>query len=85
MYMTGGQVAHKPDANRISACVCLKLSKEFSAGRSRLRDSGGKAFPVSQSIVVVYSHIRQLIEDCRELQTTNLVLVPVNVTTVNNW
>ena len=85
MYLAGGQVAHRPDANRISACICLKLSKEFTSARNRPKDNSGKTLPVAQSIVQIYSHIRQLIEDCRELQATNLVLVPINTTTVNNW
>ena len=85
LYMIGEQVAQKPDANRISACVCIKLSKEFQHGRNRSKDRNGRNVPVAQSIILAYSHIRQLIEDCRELRATNLVLVPINNTTINNW
>ncbi|XP_027132526.1 leucine-rich repeat extensin-like protein 5 [Larimichthys crocea] len=42
--------------------------------------------PIPQSIVSVYSHIRQLLEDSRAvLDQTSLVLVPVNNTTVSSW
>lgn len=42
--------------------------------------------PIPQSIDSVYSHIKQLLEDSRVvLDQTNLVLVPVNNTTVSLW
>ncbi|KAF4076808.1 hypothetical protein AMELA_G00219370, partial [Ameiurus melas] len=35
---------------------------------------------------MTYSHIKQLLEDCRELlDQTNLVLVTINNTTVSSW
>ena len=85
LYMTHGQAAHRPDLNRISECTCLKLHKEFTPARNRPRDANGKVLPIAQSIVTAYSHIKQLIEDCRHLETTNLVLVAINTTTVNSW
>lgn len=85
MFMAGKQVAHPPDKNRISACVCLKLFKEFTLKRNRPKDRDGKVLPIAQSIVFTYGHIRQLIEDCREIQATNLVLVLININTVSRW
>ncbi|XP_065122010.2 uncharacterized protein [Paramisgurnus dabryanus] len=84
--MIHGQAAERPDANRISECVALKLLKEFNEARNRPRDNKGKVFAIPQAIVMTYSHIKQLLEDCREiLEKTNLVLVTVNNTTVSSW
>lgn len=81
--MTHGQAAQDPELHRVSECVCLRLAKEFEQARNRPKDTKGKTMPIPQSIVCVYSHIRQLLEDSRVvLDQTNLVLVPVNNTTV---
>ncbi|KAF4114422.1 hypothetical protein G5714_004645 [Onychostoma macrolepis] len=82
LFMTYGQAAQRPDINRISECVALKLLKEFREARNRPKDNKGKIFPIPQAIVMTYSHIKQLLEDCREvLDKTNLVLVTINKTT----
>lgn len=74
--MTHGQAAQRPDINRISECIALKLLKEFREARNRPKDNKGKTFPITQAIVMMYCHIKQLLEDCRELlDKTNLVLV----------
>ncbi|XP_054868782.1 uncharacterized protein LOC129349489 [Amphiprion ocellaris] len=84
--MTHGQAAQDPEVNRVSECVCLRLAKEFEQVRNRPKDTKGKTMPIPQSIVSIYSHIRQLLEDSRVvLDQTNLVLVPVNNTTVSSW
>lgn len=84
--MTHGQAAQDPEVHRVSECVCLRLAKEFEQSRNRPKDTKGKTMPIPQSIVSVYSHIRQLLEDSRVvLDQTNLVLVPVNNTTVSSW
>ncbi|XP_038137046.1 uncharacterized protein LOC119780874 [Cyprinodon tularosa] len=86
LYMTHGQAAQDPEANRVSECVCLRLAKEFEQSRNRPKDTKGKTMPIPQSIVKVYGHIKQLLEDSRVvLDQTNLVLVPVNNTTVSSW
>ncbi|RXN26739.1 hypothetical protein ROHU_005607 [Labeo rohita] len=86
LFMTHGQAAQRPDVHRISECIALKLLKEFREARNRPKDNKGKIFPIPQSIVMTYSHIKQLLEDCREvLDKTNLVLVTVNNTTVSSW
>uniref|UniRef100_A0AAV2KJK4 Uncharacterized protein n=1 Tax=Knipowitschia caucasica TaxID=637954 RepID=A0AAV2KJK4_KNICA len=86
LYMTHGQAAQDPEANRVSECVCLRLAKEFDQARNRPKDVKGKTMPIPQSIVSVYSHLRQLLEDSRVvLGQTNVVLVPVNNTTVSSW
>lgn len=86
LFMTHGQAAQRPDVNRISECVTLKLLKEFREARNRPKDNKGKSFPIPQAIVMTYSHIKQLLEDCREvLDKTNLVLVTINNTTVSSW
>ena len=84
--MVHGQAAQKPDTNRISECICLRLYKEFQHAASRPLDSKGKRLPLPQSIVQVYSHIQQLVQDSRAvLEKTNLVLVTVNNITVSDW
>lgn len=84
--MTHGQAAQDPEVHRVSECVCLRLAKEFDQSRNRPKDSKGKTLPIPQSIVCAYSHIRQLLEDSRVVQRrTDLVLVPVNNTTVSSW
>lgn len=86
LFMTHGQAAQRPDANRVSECVALKLLKEFREARNRPKDNKGRTFPIPQAIVMTYSHIKQLLEDCRELlDKTNLVLVTINNTTVSSW
>lgn len=86
LFMTHGQAAQRPDANRVSECVTLKLLKEFREARNRPKDNKGRTFPIPQAIVMTYSHIKQLLEDCRELlDKTNLVLVTINNTTVSSW
>uniref|UniRef100_A0AAV2LSA0 Uncharacterized protein n=1 Tax=Knipowitschia caucasica TaxID=637954 RepID=A0AAV2LSA0_KNICA len=86
LYMIHGQAAQDPEANRVSECVCLRLAKEFDQARNRPKDVKGKTMPIPQSIVSVYSHLRQLLEDSRVvLGQTNVVLVPVNNTTVSSW
>ncbi|XP_039514864.1 uncharacterized protein LOC120469743 isoform X3 [Pimephales promelas] len=85
LYMTHGQAAQDPEVHRVSECVCLRLAKEFEQSRNRPKDTKGKTMPIPQSIVSVYSHIKQLLEDSRVvLDQTNLVLVPVNNTTVSS-
>ena len=84
--MTHGQAAQDPESHRVSECVCLRLAKEFVQARNRPKDTNGKIMPVPQSIVSVYGHIKQLLEDSRVvLNQTNLALVPVNNTTVSLW
>lgn len=84
--MVHGQAAHKPDINRISECVTLKLLKEYQPARNRPKDVNGKTLPLTQAIVQTYSHIKQLLEDNQLiLQQTNLVLVTVNNTTISSW
>ncbi|XP_055016727.1 cyclin-dependent kinase 12-like [Boleophthalmus pectinirostris] len=84
--MTHGQVAQDPEVNRVSECVCLRLAKEFEQARNRPKDTKGKTLPIPQSIVSVYGNIRQLLEDSRVvLDQTNMVLVPLNNTTVSSW
>ncbi|XP_041824833.1 uncharacterized protein LOC121629265 [Melanotaenia boesemani] len=86
LFMVHGQAAHRPDFNRISECVALRLYKEFKEARNRPKDNKGKTFAIPQSIVMAYSHIKQLIEDCKEiLDNSNLVLVTINNTTVSSW
>ncbi|XP_056603668.1 uncharacterized protein LOC130420406 [Triplophysa dalaica] len=86
LFMTHGQAAQRPDINRISECIALKLLKEFREARNRPKDNKGKTFPITQAIVMMYCHIKQLLEDCRELlDKTNLVLVTINNTTVSSW
>lgn len=64
--MVHGQAAHRPDHNRISVCVALKLYKEYKDARNGPKDNKGRTFPIAQSIVMAYSHIKQLVEDCRD-------------------
>lgn len=86
LFMVHGQAAHRPDLNRISECVALRLYKEFREARNRPKDNKGKTFAIPQSIVMTYSHIKQLIEDCKDiLDNTNLLLVTINNTTVSSW
>ncbi|KAJ0055999.1 hypothetical protein NL108_017366 [Boleophthalmus pectinirostris] len=86
LYMTHGQAAQDPEVNRVSECVCLRLAKEFEQARNGPKDTKGKTSPVPQSIVSVYSNLRQLLEDSRVvLEQTNLFLVPLNNTTVSSW
>ena len=60
--MTHGQAAQDPELHRVSECVCLRLAKEFEQARNRPKDTKGKTMPIPQSIVSVYSHIRQLLK-----------------------
>lgn len=84
--MTHGQAAQDPEVHRVCECVCLRLFKEFKQARNRPKDRSGKTLPIPQSIVAVYSHLKQLLEDSRAvLGQTNLVLVPINTTTVASW
>ena len=84
--MTHGQAAQDPEHHRVSECVCLRLAKKFEQSRNRPKDTRGKTLPIPQSIVSVYSHIRQLLEDSRVIVVqTALALVPVNNTTVSAW
>ncbi|CAL8277060.1 unnamed protein product [Boreogadus saida] len=86
LYMTHGQAAQDPEHHRVSECVCLRLAKEFEQSRNRPKDTRGKTLPIPQSIVSVYSHIRQLLEDSRVIVVqTALALLPVNNTTVSAW
>ncbi|TDG96380.1 hypothetical protein EPR50_G00240070 [Perca flavescens] len=86
LFMVHGQAAQRPDLNRISECVALRLYKEFREARNRPKDNKGKTFAIPQSIVMTYSHIKQLIEDCKDiLDNTNLLLVTINNTTVSSW
>lgn len=86
LFMTHGQAAQDPEVHRVSECVCLRLFKEFKQARNRPKDTRGKTLPIPQSIVMVYSHLKQLLEDSRAvLGQTNLVLVPINTTTVSSW
>ncbi|CAL8320109.1 unnamed protein product [Gadus morhua 'NCC'] len=86
LFMVHGQAAHRPDYTRVSECVALKLFKEFKEGRNRPKDPKGRTFPIPQAIIMTYGHIKQLIEDCQQiLQSTNLVLVTINNTTVSSW
>jgi len=84
--MTHGQAAQRPDFNRTSECVSLRLLKEFAQARNRPRDCKGKTLPIPQSNVQAYGHIKQLLEDSRVIQEqTNIVLVTINNTTVSSW
>ena len=86
LFMVHGQAAHRPDHNRISECVALKLYKEYREARNRPKDNKGKTFAIPQSIVMAYCHIKQLVEDCREVMgRSDLVLVNINNTTVSSW
>lgn len=86
LFMVHGQAAHRPDHNRISECVALKLYKEYKEARNRPKDNKGRTFAIPQSIVMAYSHIKQLVEDCREIMDrSDLVLVNINNTTVSSW
>lgn len=86
LFMTHGQAAQDPEVHRVCECVCLRLFKEFKQARNRPKDRYGKTLPIPQSIVAVYSHLKQLLEDSRAvLGQTNLVLVPINTTTVASW
>ena len=86
LFMVHGQAAHRPDQNRVSECVALKLYKEYREARNRPKDTKGKAFAIPQSIVMTYSHIKQLVEDSREImESSDLVLVNINNTTVSSW
>ncbi|KAK0155426.1 hypothetical protein N1851_002228 [Merluccius polli] len=86
LYMTHGQAAQDPEDHRVSECVCLRLAKEFEQSRNRPKDMNGKTLPIPQSIVSVYSHIRQLLEDSSVIVVqTTLALLPVNTTTVSAW
>ncbi|XP_073667879.1 uncharacterized protein [Paramisgurnus dabryanus] len=85
LYMIHGQAAQDPGIHRVSDCVCLRLAKEFEQSCNRPKDAKGKTMPIPQSIVSVYSHIKQLLEDSMVvLNQTNLSLVPVNNTTVSS-
>lgn len=60
--------------------------KEFKEARNGPKDNKCKTFPIAQAIVVTHSHIKQPLEDCRELlNKINLVLVTVNNTTASSW
>ncbi|XP_057715461.1 uncharacterized protein LOC130931029 isoform X2 [Corythoichthys intestinalis] len=86
LHMTHDQAAQDPEVDRVSECVCLRLAKEFEQARNRPKDTKGKTMPIPQSIVSIYSHLRQLLEDSKVVRNkTNLVLVPVNNTTVSSW
>ncbi|XP_073724498.1 uncharacterized protein [Misgurnus anguillicaudatus] len=86
LFMVHGQAAHRPDKNRISECVALKLYKEYKQPRNRPKDNKGRRFAIPQSIVMTYSHIKQLVEYCKEIMNrTDLVLVNINNTTVSDW
>ncbi|KAJ4944759.1 hypothetical protein JOQ06_013299 [Pogonophryne albipinna] len=86
LFMTHGQAALRPDANRICECVSLRLLKEFELARNRPKDSKGKTLPIPQSMVQSYIHIKQLLEDSLVVQEkTDLVLVTINNTTVSCW
>ncbi|KAI4791876.1 hypothetical protein KUCAC02_033746 [Chaenocephalus aceratus] len=78
LFMTHGQAALRPDANRICECVSLRLLKEFELARNRPKDSKGKTLPIPQSMVQSYVHIKQLLEDSLVVQEkTDLVLVTI--------
>ncbi|KAF1387477.1 hypothetical protein PFLUV_G00079350 [Perca fluviatilis] len=66
LFMVHGQAAHRPDINRISECA-LRFYKEFREARNRPKDNKGKTFAIPQSIVMTYGHIKQLIEDCKDI------------------
>ena len=84
--MVHGQAAHRPDHNRVSECLALKLYKEYKEARNRQKDNMGRTFGIPQSIVMTYSHIKQLVEDSREImEKTDLVLVTINNSTVSSW
>ncbi|XP_063732884.1 uncharacterized protein LOC134859990 [Eleginops maclovinus] len=86
LFMTHGQAAQRPDKNRVSECVSLRLWKEYELARNRPKDCKGKTLPVAQSMVKTYCHIKQLLEDSLVIQDkTNLVLVTINNTTVSSW
>ncbi|KAI4800784.1 hypothetical protein KUCAC02_007082 [Chaenocephalus aceratus] len=86
LFMTHGQAALRPDANRMCECVSLRLLKEFELARNRPKDSKGKTLPIPQSMVQSYVHIKQLLEDSLVVQEkTDLVLVTINNTTVSCW
>ncbi|KAG7510642.1 hypothetical protein JOB18_027313 [Solea senegalensis] len=75
-----------PGYTRVSECVALKLLKEYREARNRPKDIKGRTFAIPQSIVMTYCHVKQLIEDCKEiLQNSNLVLMTINNITVSSW
>ncbi|XP_053699560.1 uncharacterized protein LOC128746500 [Synchiropus splendidus] len=86
LYMVHGKAAHRPDLNRVSECVALKLYHEFRVARNRPKDNKGRTFPIPQAIVMTYSHIKQLLEDSKDIMDqTDLLLVNINNTTVSSW
>ncbi|XP_062305991.1 uncharacterized protein LOC134010140 [Osmerus eperlanus] len=86
LFMTHGQAAQDPEVHRVSECVCLRLLKEFQQAPNRPKDTRSRTLPIPQSIVVAYSHLKQLLEDSRVvLEKTNVVLIPVNNTTISSW
>ncbi|XP_029980230.1 uncharacterized protein LOC115412077 [Sphaeramia orbicularis] len=46
LFMVHSQAAHRPDVNRVSECVALKLFKEFREAGSRPKDNRGKTFDI---------------------------------------
>ncbi|CAB1425562.1 unnamed protein product [Pleuronectes platessa] len=86
LFMTHGQAAQRPDSNRISECVSLRLLKDYQCARNRPKDCKGKTLPFPLSIVHTYQHYKQLLEESRVIQDqTTLVLVTVNNNTVSSW
>ncbi|KAJ8333470.1 hypothetical protein SKAU_G00414780 [Synaphobranchus kaupii] len=86
LFMTHGQATQRPDTNRVSECVSVRLLKEYQQARNRPKDCKGKTLPIPQSIVQMYRHIKQHLEDSRVIQNqTDLVVVTINNTTVSSW
>ncbi|KAF4079367.1 hypothetical protein AMELA_G00177090 [Ameiurus melas] len=76
----------KPTGERIAVEYLLAQSDRGDLLVPLQHGEMGIALPEMQAIVMTYSHIKQLLEDCRELlDQTNLVLVTINNTTVSSW
>ncbi len=85
LFITHGEAAHDPEVHRVCECVCIWLLKKFQQARNRPKDTQEKTLPIPQSVVVVYSLLKQLLEDSRVvLEQTSLALVPINTTTVSS-
>lgn len=82
--MIHGQAVQRPDTNRISGCVALRLFREHRETRNRTKDNRRKTFGIPQSVVTVdFSPLKTVLEDCRDImEKIDLVLVTINNTTV---
>ncbi|CAB1440817.1 unnamed protein product [Pleuronectes platessa] len=72
------RLPQRPDSNRISECVSLRLLKEYQCARNRPKDCKGKLYQIPQSIVHTYQHIKQLLEDSRVIQDQPTLVLTVS-------